>query len=700
MNITDFLPDRTQKDNEFYWAIVLEQGWVQAGIWEVVDQKAIICAASTGVAWESIDQITDATDTVLSSVVQNLPGETKEPSKTVFGLPPSWVSGGAIKEENLSVIKKICADLELSPSGFVVLPEAIAHLLKSEEGAPINAIIIGLGKDEVDITLFQLGTLVGTTSVARSVSLADDAVEGLSRFNPNSPLPSRILIYNGRKHQLEEEKQNLLSADWTSHEKLKFLHTPKIEIIDPNRKILATALAGGAEIAHATSAEGLKLAAEDSLIEETKGEPSVEETGIEDNLGPTDMGFVMDQDIVNVTVPSSPPQINPQPNLSPQNYEVAKPPFTSPLPLRANPLSPIAGVFSRMIRNLFGFLGKMKFTRGQVHVPVTAPNLVFPKRQSKKFFWPLVLLGFLTAAFFLWWVLVPKAEVTVFVSPKKVIQKDIDISIAGTILLSSGGLKFLTDTTASVSAALSPGSPGTVSLNVTASDIGSEYNLAKDEVFKVGNFPKAEVDGVATVDFSGGSSKQIPAISTNDLTTLEKDLTQELSDQAKSQIESQLASGKIMIDDSFVVAPSAKTFSGKQGDESSSLKLKMSLKAEVLTIQKSQIFDLVSKLLVDKISKGFILRSEQVRYLFSKKGEKGSLVNFNMEVDANLLPETKPEDIAKKITGKTPQKAQEYLTTIPGFSRVEIKLKPKIPFGLGRIPFLNKNIMVEVSSEK
>ena len=120
---------------------------------------------------------------------------------------------------------------------------------------------------------------------------------------------------------------------------------------------------------------------------------------------------------------------------------------------------------------------------------------------------------------------------------------------AGTILTSSAGLKFLTDSQASVSGQILPGSPGTASVNVTAGDIGSQYNLAKGEVFSVGNYSKALVAGTSTADFSGGSSQEISAVSKDDQTNLETDLKTELAQNAQNDISAKVSSGQIFVTD-------------------------------------------------------------------------------------------------------------------------------------------------------
>src|SRR3989344_1455982 len=98
----------------------------------------------------------------------------------------------------------------------------------------------------------------------------------------------------------------------------------------------------------------------------------------------------------------------------------------------------------------------------------------------------------------------------------------------GTILLGPNDLKFTLDSPASVSAALSPSDPGTVTVAASANDIGAQYNLAKDEILKVGNFFKSEVDAIIQDNFTGGSSREISAISNDHRKFLEEKLEMKL----------------------------------------------------------------------------------------------------------------------------------------------------------------------------
>src|SRR3990167_8992116 len=115
MNLKDFFALQNGRENDFYWALVIEPGWVQAGLWMIKEEKAEVIAVSPGTTWAEENELIEACDTALSAAVQNLPEDIGEPTKTVFGVPPSWVSQGQIKEEFLTKIKKVCIDLSLEP---------------------------------------------------------------------------------------------------------------------------------------------------------------------------------------------------------------------------------------------------------------------------------------------------------------------------------------------------------------------------------------------------------------------------------------------------------------------------------------------------------------------------------------------------------------------------------------------------------
>lgn len=734
MNLKDFLTNRDSPP-ELYWSLVIEKGWVQAGIWYIGEAKAEVVSIGPGAVWETDDELVTAADAALSSAVQKLPEDNEEPTKTVFGVPSSWVKGGEITADYLEKIKKLCTDLSLTPVGFVVLPEAIAHLYKSDEGAPVSAIILGLGKEELEISVFKLGTLVGTSNVARSVSLIEDVVEGLTRFDGATPLPSRFIIYDGKSSELEEAKELLMQASWDDEDKVKFLHTPNAEVLNTDRKVLATSLAGANEIGNVTKISSDEVATPETAPQEE--DQNITEPSIP--TSPADLGFAINED-VSVKNPS----VDTIPTI----------PTQQPVPVQQiNTHSPPVGVgggikvneYVEKTKNVFhGF--STKFFSNQV------PH---PGRKS-----PLILISILATLFVIlggvfWW-FVPTANVTIYASPKK-FDQEVDISFsttgesdlangvvpaqiikssvsgektkattgkkvigdkakgsiqiqngtafpinltAGIFLVSSGNLKFSLDNGASVSAAISPTSPGKATLNVTAETIGDAYNLAKDEVFRVGNYPKAEVDGTSSSNFTGGSSQEISAVDKSDQSTLLSQLTEELSSQAKTDLASGVTDEKIFIDDLASVTASSEKFDHKIGDEADNLKLSLSLEANGVMADRAKLLEYSNGILKEKIPAGFVLRDSQISFKFAFVEEVENKVNYKVTISANFLPQISIDTLIKQIAGKTPDVAERYLSAIPGFTRAKATLKPSLPGFLGTLPRVRKNISVEIVPEE
>lgn len=705
---------------EYYWALVLEPDWVQVGIWKIKEEKAEVVSVSPATPWGEDEELVSAADAVLTSAIQNLTEDVNEPSKTVFGVSSAWVSKGQIKPEYLEKLKGLCSKLSLEPAGFVILPEAIAHFFKSEEGFPLSAVVLGVGNENLEVSVFRLGTLVGTFQVARSVSIVDDVSEGLARFTGGDPLPSRFLLYDGKEGELEETKQALLKAQWDDYEKLKFLHTPKVEIISPDKKVIATCLAGASEIAGVSEV----YAGREKKEVEEKEIPSQETENLvmpEKPIKPEDVGFVVGQDVAVSKIPEEKkePEIEPSKEPTPR--------------------------FEKKFN--FGILNKMK---------ERLAGLKFPTGRRPLILGGAVFLLLIVVGFILWWFL-PKAVVTIYVAPKKLDEKitifidtkarspDFEEKIlpgklidtrvsgektksttgtktvgekakgtveiqngtneairfpAGTKIIAANDLEFGLDSAASISARASPTEPGKEKVNVTASDIGAEYNLAKDEKFSVDTYLKLEVLAVVTADFSGGSSRDIAAVSADDQESLEEDLKEELLDKAEQELKASISDNEFFIDESLVATASARDFSNKVGDEASSLKLDLTIEASGLVTERVSLDDLVKEILKDKVPTGFILREDQIEVSFDLQESEGGVFEFLAAIDANLLPEVKPDEIAKKIVGRYPPLAQDFLTTIPGFTRAEIDLKPKLPGRLGTLPHAIKNLTIELAAER
>lgn len=660
----DFLK-KTNEVKENYWALLIEPEWITSAIWQIIDGKVEVTASSPPTRWE--DNFLEAIDTSLSACSQFLPEASADPSKTVFGLPNNWVEDSNIKPEKLDELKVVCEKLSLIPSGFVVLSEAISYYLKNVDQSDINALILGLSDQNLEIAIFKLGTLSGVTNVLRSVSIEDDLAEGLARLASNTEnFPSRIILYNQKEQELEDVKELFNNSNWEKIGQGKFAHTPRVEIFDPSKKIIAVSLAGGSELGEVHG------------IEETK----VEELSTEEVENVTSPSEVTAQDLGFVVTTSK---------------KLELPKFNFPKP-------------NIKLSKLFVIIGS-------------------------------AALALLVFGFIYWW-FAPKAVVTIYVSPKRIEEnlvvsldsgmriKDNKISVSGektnsttgtktvgekatgkvkvqngtafpinlstgTVLLTSSDLKFVTLSSASISGALSPSNPGTAEIEVSAGSIGSEYNISKDEIFKVGNYPKAEVDATSIDGFGGGSSRQISSVSEDDRKKILKQLTDELIEDAKSKLRDQIDIDQLLVDSSFEIESQDEQFSNKVGDEAVSIKLSLSMDVRIKSIAKSELLVKATEVLNSKIPLGFVLKDDQIEYQI--ESEKDSFV---IKVVANLLPDVGEDEIAKKIAGKYPKLAEDYFVSVTGFTKAEFKIKPLFPGKLGTLPHVAKKINVSFAVDQ
>ncbi|KKR30271.1 hypothetical protein A2715_03210 [Candidatus Woesebacteria bacterium RIFCSPHIGHO2_01_FULL_39_32] len=761
MDLKKFLPKKEDADKkEYFWSIIIEPGYVQAGIWRIEEEKAQIVLYSPPFSWEVEEDLVTAADNALSSAIQGFPDSLAEPQKTVFGVTSSWVSEGQIKPEFLSKIKVVCSELSLTPIGFVVLPEAIAHLIKAQEGSPLNAVVLGVYKEILEITFFKLGSLLGTTEVSRSVSVVDDVAEGLVRFGVKDPIPSRILLYNGREGELEEVRQSLLKVNWEDDTRLRFLHTPKVEIIEAREKIFAVSLAGASEMASVTSVESLKTEPDSVKTEEEEKEELSRETVIgqeenfaegDQNLTPEDLGFSLEKDIAQGI--DSPQQEPDQAFLRQRVDEIHRnvEPVSSKDVITKSPRA-----FKLNIYVLTSTFTKIKEKFAALRLPKSRISGRFAVGGNRllvsglAFFIILLLIGGVA-----WWSL-PRATVTVYVSPKR-LEEEFNMSVdvtkgssdfsqkilagetietkvsgdktkdatgtktvgdkakgevtlyrvgsqitipGGTVLHGPEDLQFALDSEVTVASG-SAGSAGTIKALVVAEDIGAQYNLASGTTFRVGNYTSFDLEAKNEASFSGGSSREITAVSSEDQKVLEEDLSIELKGNAKKELLGKVSEGHILIEESLAATTSSRTFSNKEGDEAETLKLSLGVEASAVSIQKEEIVKLASEVLKDKVPGGFVLRGDQIDFGFNLEDSDSKVYEFEVRISANLLPEVNTEVIETRIRGRNPDVAEEYLNReVPGFVRAEIKLRPELPTKLKTLPHVAKNIEVEVAAER
>lgn len=696
--IKDFLEKITKKQEEkeeIFLALEIDSEKVITSLWQVKQGKAEVTKLGSLEEWqeEEEESLLLACD---ASVSKLLEGVLQEPTGIIFGLPESWVKEEEILPSYKKQLRAICEKLALRPLGFVVTTEALMQYLKKEEGVPLSAILVKVNQAGVMVSLVKLGKIKGIQKAGRSEDLGADVEEALARFEEKEILPSRILLFNGLI-DFEEARQQLTSFSWQN---LNFLHLPKVEILEPRTSIKAIAIAGGSEVAKSL---GFKLKTE---VEEEAEKPE-------------DLGFVEGEGAMEEKVA--------------ETEEVA----------RVEKIEKVARVEKKAIIEKLRSIQPLRFLKRLM--------IFLPVKLS-------VFLGagfcFLVAfSLFLWWRW-PKAEITLYLQPKtlkEILKVRLDpevlsgqpgvikaerekIVVEGreqkettgkklvgekakgevmiynktdgekvlakeTVLIGPGGLSFvLTEEVKIASRSAEEGGVtyGKTTAQVEAVSIGTESNLEENSKLSIKGFSQEEFSPKTEKGFSGGTSREIRAVSKEDREDLRGRLVKELESKAKEELKEKIGSAREIFEQSLENRIAKEEFSQEEDEEATTLALNLTLESSVLTFSQDDLLFQAKERIQERIPEDFVLTEEGTSSRVLKGEFEEGKGDIEVELEVKLQPKIDFEEIKKRISGKKVQGAEEVLNQIPGLSKCEVKISPLFPGPLARIPYRDKNINIKV----
>ncbi len=268
--LADLLPKK-EEAKDYFFSLYLDIDAAAVATWHV-DTEGIPKVTSFAHAviaedtWESRIQVTDR----LLSAAEDKVGVAKAISKTVFGMPGAYLtSEGNILDAVRPHLKKLTTMLELTPVGFVPLPQAIAFSFKKDEGVPASMILLGCSGKHAFVSLFRVGNLTHEDHLDIDDDPAAALEASLKKHQDGDVLPSRILLYGGNSVVLEEIRSKLLKHPWPT--RTNFLHFPKIEIISVESLLTSISLAGASELSQEI---GESVAAEAAVVSTVVAQPT------------------------------------------------------------------------------------------------------------------------------------------------------------------------------------------------------------------------------------------------------------------------------------------------------------------------------------------------------------------------------------------------------------------------------------------
>lgn len=726
---------------EFFVSLLLDEESVSLASWypKTSGKPHLVAFATKALTEDSWDERTKMTDRALTDV-EDKSSVSAPISKVVLGLPAAYLTeNGNIQKSVAPHIRELTKKLVLKPVGFVPVHQAIAYMLKREDGVPASVILISVSGAALTISLYRVGALTGQKVIPRDEELVEKVEKVLRAFQDNEVLPSRILLYGTDGKTVEEVKSLLLNHPWTT--RANFLHFPKIEILPDDFPAGAVCYAACGELASEMKEEETDKPAdnqeekptpvepaagreEEEIQKEEKKEKQKEEHPVEEEsnvvmVEPEALGFEKD-DILEKQ-----PE---KPQLAP----------TSKLALHL-PKAPLTEILSRAIR----IIERLK--------------ALFSDGRSIGF---VAVLGIIVIAGILYWAL-PKVYVTVLVSPKKIEQKAVltvdpkasavdtesrtipgsrvEQSVSGEktlavsgkknvgdpakgtvamynkstttrlwkkgTILSAGSLKFTLDADVQVASASVTGSVlsetktfGKADAAVTAADVGSQSNMPANTEFTLKDVSSDVAIARNSEALTGGTSREVTVVSRADSDAVFKALTDDLVKKAKEELAGSLGGGQKLIDSTIETSASEKTIDKEIDQEAQAITGKMTLVVSGITYKEEDGEGLLTALFQDQVPEGYEFSTGRTAVdvaLSKQTKKKDSTIMLDATLRSVAVPIVDTAALQQKLAGKTVSQATTELRGKNGIVGVEYLFRWS--WWKSRLPMRSGNISISVS---
>ncbi len=238
---------------------------------------------------------------------------------------------------------------------------------------------------------------------------------------------------------------------------------------------------------------------------------------------------------------------------------------------------------------------------------------------------------------------------------------------------------------------------GEKKVSTEAVEIGTQYNIAAGSVLNLESSTSSSSSFLIKNPsaFSGGTSREIQAVSKEDKASLQQELVKELEAKAREEIKSKIAPTDHLLEDSVLLKSRIEHFDGEVGDEASNLTLEGKYSYSALFFKDDDLKILVDKIINPLIPEGYSIQANVGQQTLALK-DKNKLL-YTVSVNGRALPNI-DINIAGKLKAKKISAAENYLKSLSSIAGVEISIRPKIFSRLKILPIKEKNITVSVEA--
>ncbi len=684
-----------KQPEKLFLSLVISEGSVAAGLWKASGSGQSVLEHAAPVEWnpEATQSLIDASDVAL----EHLSPQVNTVKEVLLGLPESWAVGQSIASDKKKLLQDLSKQLNLKSVGFVIIPEAIAALFRDRERAGLNALLVFVSEKTVQLLPIIHGRAEESAKVGRSESLTKDIIEACARGEYKA-MPGRILLASQDlgDSQLAFAQQELQATEWK--DKL-FVQHPRVDLVPPEMILDAVSLAGGKEVAVALG-----------ILKGGKAEEPKEDDAPEQESEGFGFKQVNDQEEDQEEVADSEDEESEDGKV---DVGLMDEPQSRRIPKIA--LILIGLLVGLVVLASAAYFGIQSTAKASVKVgiksqPVTLDttltidasasetnaeaNILKATQRTKEVSDTSEALttGTKTIGD------KAKGQATIF----NLTPAGEKIFKAGTVLKLDDKVQFTLDADATVPArgdVSSNYAPGSVTVNVTASNFGAESNIAANTELTIGGYDKASFVAKTNAAFTGGTSRNVQIVSETDQKRLSDSLFAQLKQKALASFNSEVNPNEhVSLSDKVTVTK--KQFSDDIGKEVKSFTLTMTVTATAIVYTNEDISSFATAKLASQIPPGSVLKADRTSIeIKDQQPVSESKTMVNATITSVIIPPFEAGQISQVLAGKSLEDAKAFLDSQDAVASYEINFSPQFAQALlGRFPAQSK-ITVESSVE-
>lgn len=237
---------------------------------------------------------------------------------------------------------------------------------------------------------------------------------------------------------------------------------------------------------------------------------------------------------------------------------------------------------------------------------------------------------------------------------------------------------------------------GTVDVEVTASKVGDQYNLAAGTPYTIENYPNLDAEGN---QMTGGTSRTITVVSKQDVNKARKSLLQAERGSTKQELATRFEEDVKVLEDSFTQKVKDVSSTPEVGEKASTGKVVVEVTYFQFGVTKDNLVQIIESELERQQDDGgeeptSVIESEIDNATITlRKKPSSSRYVFRVQTKAVLGPDVDLEQLKRDIAGQGYSESLDQLKNLPKVADAEIDLSP---FWVFSVPSNPESISIRV----